>query len=1182
MVRFLTGAGSTSKLFQTMPAERDRIVGELAVEQGLIARDEAARYYQLLDSQPGSSTTLMQLLLRDGRATAADVERLRDLWRARSGSSHGGASTAPAPRGGGGDGVPPRSDKNGGAKVLDEAALKKDELLARILVSRNALTVERAREARSVQLQEKARLGPLLVKRGWAERAKVEEAVRFIREQVLLCRSCGSPQDRSRLPAGTLRCPRCGGPLAPATEDAFPASGAGPPQLGAFSRPEPEAATVRGLGQPDDPFASTRNYAQNEALDSRFGPRPPAPFGGPGGPPNFKVDVSVDELDPFFAAPSAPPAGRNLSIDELNPFTGTPAGPPAGRNLSIDELNPFAAPQQPHPSAFGPASNFGNPSAGNPSNFGAPGGFFAPPAPQRDGAGFEEGPTLEMPSSPFAPPGAPAPFPDQWGGPAGSAFGGPAPGFGAPPFDSGSPGFESAPGAFGAPGFGSAPPAFGAPGFESPPGFGEPGFGSAPPAFGSPGFGSDVPSSSPFGAGSAQPVETGEEPTLGADRRDPDDTRLDRDGKPASQKRPRNTTPAVISDVEPGSRAGKIVAVLLLLLVVAGAATGGTFFYLRYRRIQDNLVKGDDAYDKKDWKAAREAYAAVLGDDKENDRATARRKDCEDQLERVLLDDEAATRLRLSGDARGPEEAVNALQNERKERSLTDDLKKKLMARSDMQVGIARAKRRFADLLRRQNKKMEAGTLLDEASKALDVAEQAKNADGKPDPLVLLERVRLVEQRKAPNFEIGSRLTELMTADPDGWCGHYARGRKESVPTVTGAAALEAAITQFDVALKGAPSPKALPEGLYWRGKAKLRASAQRRKEVKKDFQDSIAAAGDDWRPQVELAKILIDEGAVREAAGFVQTASQLAADEPEVQAIEGELLYTQRRLDEAAQRLGAAIRAEPTTLVRARRTRVFIAVDKRDKGEPYPPEFQEDLEQALAAFPDDPKLHTARARDRMSKQQWRDALGDLDAALAPEVRKSIAEREVLQDLVYRGRCFIKLDQWDKAVADLEAASKGAPEDPLILQFLGFARLGQKQPLIAIDIFTKVLPKLQGNERIGILIVRAEAKELAKMYDKAIEDLDTALKENPIERDAAKANFLRKRCADALAKQGPPEKKPDETKPPENKPADDGKAPESKPPENKPADDGKAPESKPPENKPDSKPPENKSGGGGQ
>ena len=38
-----------------MPVERDRIIGELAVEQGLIGRDEVTRYYRMLDSQPGGA-----------------------------------------------------------------------------------------------------------------------------------------------------------------------------------------------------------------------------------------------------------------------------------------------------------------------------------------------------------------------------------------------------------------------------------------------------------------------------------------------------------------------------------------------------------------------------------------------------------------------------------------------------------------------------------------------------------------------------------------------------------------------------------------------------------------------------------------------------------------------------------------------------------------------------------------------------------------------------------------------------------------------------------------------------------------------------------------------------------------------------------------------------------------------
>src|SRR5438105_2389015 len=70
-----------------MPAERDRILGELAVEQGLIAREDAERYYAFLDAARQAGTPgappLAQLLVRDGRATAQDLQRLRELWQSR-------------------------------------------------------------------------------------------------------------------------------------------------------------------------------------------------------------------------------------------------------------------------------------------------------------------------------------------------------------------------------------------------------------------------------------------------------------------------------------------------------------------------------------------------------------------------------------------------------------------------------------------------------------------------------------------------------------------------------------------------------------------------------------------------------------------------------------------------------------------------------------------------------------------------------------------------------------------------------------------------------------------------------------------------------------------------------------------------------------------------------------------
>src|SRR5262245_28660390 len=117
-----------------MPVERDRIIGELAVEQGLLAREEAARYYSLLDQTPGAPP-LDRLLLRDGRLTSADLERLGSVWRARKARLSSSAVPAPTP-------------PNGHPIPLDAAGLRRDELLGRLLIARNQLTVERAREAR--------------------------------------------------------------------------------------------------------------------------------------------------------------------------------------------------------------------------------------------------------------------------------------------------------------------------------------------------------------------------------------------------------------------------------------------------------------------------------------------------------------------------------------------------------------------------------------------------------------------------------------------------------------------------------------------------------------------------------------------------------------------------------------------------------------------------------------------------------------------------------------------------------------------------------------------------------------------------------------------------------------------------------------------------------------------------
>src|SRR5579883_2462050 len=512
-----------------MPVERDRIIGELAVEHGLIGREDAARYYQLLDSQPGSPTTLAQLLLRDRRCTPADLEKMRDVWRQRGGGGQSSGVIRPAAPPWPGAGQPPSSGsseispprKNGhsapdsastrfasGAEMSPaawQAALKKDELLARILVARNALTRERATEARNLQIQQKARLGPLVVKLGFTDRARVEDAVKFIRTNVLVCKGCGTPQDRTRLAPGSTKCPRCGGQLAPASEEPGSASSTIKPPLGAFARPtaplppgppvdETEAPTFRSgpggiaaLAAHDDPFASAR------AL-------PPQP------PPAADFSLSADELDPFVKAPGL------------------------HQNVSVDELNPFAVQPSPEESRMGRAPT-----------------GFAVPAPAPPGSAFDEPPTMQMPAG-YAAPAGPG---SQFGSGQGSNFGAPGSNFGGPPSNFGGQGsnFGGPPSNFGGQGnnigsgagsqFPAAPAAFGSgPGseFGSGPGtnFGS-GPGSSPDPFGGgSAFGSN-PGSTPLVAAPAGPGDTNRQSTAASEPEESPAEEEEQDNK----KRPR-------------------------------------------------------------------------------------------------------------------------------------------------------------------------------------------------------------------------------------------------------------------------------------------------------------------------------------------------------------------------------------------------------------------------------------------------------------------------------------------------------------------------------------------------------------------------------------------------------------------------------------------------------------------
>ncbi|MEZ0230500.1 MAG: tetratricopeptide repeat protein, partial [Planctomycetota bacterium] len=678
--------------------------------------------------------------------------------------------------------------------------------------------------------------------------------------------------------------------------------------------------------------------------------------------------------------------------------------------------------------------------------------------------------------------------------------------------------------AFGPPG--TAPGAgFPAQGFGSGPGPADSGFGSGPVGSGSGPLGlveePAAPRPETDAHDSDSPAGDDEEEAEEEEADKPGgDTRLDKSGRKGAKTKNRGA--ARRDEAREPLPVGKIVAVLGALLFVVGVGGGVAWYLIRSHRIDTNLAKGDDAHGKKDWKAARGFYQSVIDDQADNERAVARRKDCDEKLEAILLDEEADGRIKRSRDCTDPTMAINALgEDSSKERVLNEEQKKKLAARVDVLVATARAKRRLAEQLKRTGKKIEATKTLEDAAASLEQADQVKNASGQSDPIVLLEKVRLLEQRKAPNLEIAQRLSDLATADPEGWCGHYAKGRKESPPTVTNTVKLEEAILQFNVAIRSAPDKRLIPEAYYWRGKTKLRASAAARREAKKDFQDAIDANPDDWRAYVELAKLVLDENTgIGDAAPLVQKGMALAPDEPEVLGLQGELLYQQKRSDESYKVLSDAIRAD-ATLVRARRFRAYISIERKlaNPGSALPNEFQDDLEQAINAFQDDLRLRDARARERYTRQKWREALPDFDAILTPEARKTGEPGNVADLLRARAFCHIKLRDFQKAITDCEDAIKLDPSNGTGYRFLGTVQLEHGNPLFAIDAFNKASQLLQGEDKNDALILRAEAKEKARKTQEAFDDLSAFLEQNPKSKFLKRATEARNRCETELQKQ---------------------------------------------------------------
>lgn len=340
-----------------MADDVDRSLVRLAVEAGFLTRDEGMRYWQQLQA-PGSPR-FVQLLLRSGRLGRAEVDRLRTLWQQQSGAQSpsgitaafarptGGPAQVATPANAAAQEAPARGPTGQNPASTDdgswEEALEKDTQLARTLYGRGLVTQERLRECRALQLQHRLRLGVILVRKNYVDRAAMDDALR----------SLGASGPPPALSASTG--PPAGAALGASTRVQAPGSG-----LGASTRmqtPSPPLGASGHMGRPAPMTPSNPFQVPAGAVDQDAMPTLNVPPGGfpPGGSFSTPRTFTPQDVIPtLLGAPS------NVSVEELNPFAvmgngpsvARAAGPGPGRgpggapgvargDLSVDELNAF-------------------------------------------------------------------------------------------------------------------------------------------------------------------------------------------------------------------------------------------------------------------------------------------------------------------------------------------------------------------------------------------------------------------------------------------------------------------------------------------------------------------------------------------------------------------------------------------------------------------------------------------------------------------------------------------------------------------------------------------------------------------------------------------------------------------------------------------------------------------------
>ncbi|MBI3267452.1 MAG: protein kinase [Planctomycetes bacterium] len=311
-----------------MPAPNDALLGKIALQQGLITRDQLVECLRLqeIESQslPPHRLRSLGAILIEHRYVSE--ENLKKLFSTHNRCAQEGATSCNDFR---------SSEELRLGKVLVSLGIAGARQIDECL----RMQAERVREDGSVP-----RLGELLVERGYCTEAEVQQALEGQRRVALACTGCGARATVNGYDAKRLYpCRSCGSELKPVVAEPAPAAPRAAPKAPVRplpSRPPDDSPTLDDAlagsdesGPPGGPPPAMRAAAQASAAAHAHGPAPaparasqlhrPAPTAHPSPPPPAPTPTPV---------PAAPASGEDPTSSHLRSHgSGAGAPPPEVR-----------------------------------------------------------------------------------------------------------------------------------------------------------------------------------------------------------------------------------------------------------------------------------------------------------------------------------------------------------------------------------------------------------------------------------------------------------------------------------------------------------------------------------------------------------------------------------------------------------------------------------------------------------------------------------------------------------------------------------------------------------------------------------------------------------------------------------------------------------------------------------